>query len=65
MVVATPPPPAAYLAAIAARRRRRKIVTVCNVLIALSIVAIGIIGGIAVYSHLAKKVRPLADNLFT
>jgi hypothetical protein len=55
VVVATPPPPAAYLAAIAARRRRRKIVTVCNVLIALSIVAIGIIGGIAVYSHLAKK----------
>ncbi|ELT98934.1 hypothetical protein CAPTEDRAFT_229186 [Capitella teleta] len=55
VAVSAPPPPAAYLAAIAARRRRSKIVTVCNVLIALSIVAIGVIGGIAVYSHLAKK----------
>jgi hypothetical protein len=56
VVISPPPPPAAYLAAIAARRRRSKIVTVCNILIALSVVAIGVIGGIALYSHLAKKV---------
>lgn len=51
--LALPPP---HLVAIAARRRPSKCTHLCVLFTALFVLAVGVIGGIYLYKHLAHKV---------